>query len=179
MERVKNLVLAGKIPLDQAPPEMAQHPIMLIENYCNQKIAERRAKVLPVELGKTAQLTFQHVLLQIKIYRVKIPTYLYWDDTPDPPSGLSIESGHVFRQQGEKLCHPVELHLGASEDEDIESGYLMDSEHYDKIKYESSLVKRLMACEVKVAELYQFLLISTIKLYCIYVCFRLWRKCML
>ncbi|ERL93542.1 uncharacterized protein LOC109537474 isoform X1 [Dendroctonus ponderosae] len=133
MERVKNLVLAGKIPLDQAPPEMAQHPIMLIENYCNQKIAERRAK--------------------IKIYRVKIPTYLYWDDTPDPPSGLSIESGHVFRQQGEKLCHPVELHLGASQDEDIENGYLMGSEQYDNIKYESSLVKRLMACET-VEEMY-------------------------
>lgn len=45
MERVKNLVLVGKIPLDQAPPEMAHHPVMLIENHCNQLIAERRAKV--------------------------------------------------------------------------------------------------------------------------------------
>lgn len=45
MERVKNLVLVGKIPLDQAPAEMSDHPIMLIEEYCNQLIQERRAKV--------------------------------------------------------------------------------------------------------------------------------------
>lgn len=45
MERVKNLVLIGKIPINHAPPEMAQHPVMLIENHCNKLIAERRAKV--------------------------------------------------------------------------------------------------------------------------------------
>ncbi|KAL1491647.1 hypothetical protein ABEB36_012211 [Hypothenemus hampei] len=133
MDRVKNLVLTGKIPLSQAPPEMAQHPVMLIENYCNKLIAERRAK--------------------IKIYKVKIPTYLYWDDTPDPPSGLSIESGHIFRQQGEKLCHPIERHLEISEEEALENGYMMPQEDYDKIKYEESLVKQLMECET-VEEMY-------------------------
>lgn len=45
MERVKNLVLGGKIPLDQAPAEMSDHPIMLIEEHCNQVTKERRAKV--------------------------------------------------------------------------------------------------------------------------------------
>ncbi|KAI4466163.1 cuticle protein [Holotrichia oblita] len=45
MERVKNLVLIGKIPLEHAPPEMANHPVMLIEMYCNKLISERRAKV--------------------------------------------------------------------------------------------------------------------------------------
>lgn len=45
MERVKNLVLIGKIPMDKAPPEMAKHPVMLIEKYCNKVIAEKRAKV--------------------------------------------------------------------------------------------------------------------------------------
>ncbi|XP_030767828.1 uncharacterized protein LOC115891503 [Sitophilus oryzae] len=132
MERVKNLVLIGKIPLDQAPPEMARHPIMLIENYCNQLIAERRAK--------------------IKIYKVKIPTFLYWDDTPDPPSGLSIESGHIFRHQGEKLCHPVERHLGSTED-GTEPKYLLPEEEFDKLNYKNSLVKQLMACET-VEEMY-------------------------
>ncbi|CAH1129501.1 unnamed protein product [Ceutorhynchus assimilis] len=133
MERVKNLVLLGKIPLDQAPPEMARHPIMLIENYCNQLIAERRAKM--------------------RIYKSKIPTYLYWDDTPEPPSGLSIESGHVFRAPDERLCNPVQQHLEASEEDDISVGYMMSPEEYGKFKYESSLVKRLMACET-VEEMY-------------------------
>lgn len=44
-ERVKGLVLNGRIPLDNAPPEMAEHPITLIEVYCQKLIAERRAKV--------------------------------------------------------------------------------------------------------------------------------------
>ncbi|XP_066251256.1 uncharacterized protein [Euwallacea similis] len=128
MERVKNLVLVGKIPLDQAPQEMAHHPMMLIENYCNQLIAERRAK--------------------IKIYKVKIPTYLYWDDTPDPPSALSIESEQLFRQ-GEKFCRPLEI----TEDEDNKAGYVMPQEDYDRIKYESPLIKQLMICET-VEEMY-------------------------
>lgn len=86
--------------------------------------------------------------MQIKIYKVKIPTYLYWDDTPDPPSGLSIESGHVFRKQGEKLCHPVERHLEQTEDEDVEAGYMLLQEDYDKINFESPLIRQLMSCEV-------------------------------
>ncbi|XP_066142299.1 uncharacterized protein [Euwallacea fornicatus] len=128
MERVKNLVLVGKIPLDQAPPEMAHHPMMLIENYCNQLIAERRAK--------------------IKIYKVKIPTYLYWDDTPDPPSRLSIESEHLFRQV-EKFYKPLE----STDDENIEGGYVAPQKDYDRIRYESPLIKQLMICET-VEEMY-------------------------
>nr|XP_022911683.1 uncharacterized protein LOC111422698 [Onthophagus taurus] len=37
LERVKNLVLVGKIPLEKAPIEMANHPVMLIEKYFNPK----------------------------------------------------------------------------------------------------------------------------------------------
>lgn len=144
MERVKNLVLNGKIPLDQAPPEMERHPIMLIEKHCNRLIAERRAKVRAYSEKSVCWSLF----LQIKIYKVKIPTYLYWDDTPDPPSGLSIESGHVFRKQGEKLCHPVERHLKQTEDEDVAAGYMLLQEDYDKINFESPLIRQLMSCEV-------------------------------
>ncbi|KAJ8969683.1 hypothetical protein NQ317_006652 [Molorchus minor] len=128
MARVKNLVLSGKIPLSQAPPEMAEHPVMLIENYCNLLIAERRAK--------------------IKIPRVKIPTYLYLDDTPDPPSGLSIEKGHIFRKQGDKMCIPVTTYLQSTEEEDIERGYMMTDEEYEQLRYIDPLVKELISCEV-------------------------------
>lgn len=128
MERVKNLVLAGKIPIDNAPPEMANHPIMLIEMYCRKLIAERRAK--------------------IKVPKVQIPTNLYWDDTPDPPSGLSIEKGHVFRKDKAKLCTPPDHFLSTTDEEDIESGYMFTDEEYDKLKYESPLIKELRSCQV-------------------------------
>lgn len=44
-EREKILVLTGKIPMEDAPPEMSGHPVLLINAYCDKLIAERRAKV--------------------------------------------------------------------------------------------------------------------------------------
>lgn len=133
MERVKNLVLIGKIPMDQAPPEMADHPVMLIEQYCNKLIAERRAKM--------------------KVLKVHIPRYLYYDDTPDPPSGLSIEKGHVFREPGERLCTPPEHYVFIPDEEDVENGYMFTAEAYDYLKYEDPLIKQLKACET-IEEMY-------------------------
>lgn len=133
MERVKNLVLIGKIPLENAPPEMANHPVMLIEMYCNKLIAERRAK--------------------IKVQKIHIPNYLYWDDTPDPPSGLCIEKGHVFRKNDQSLCTPPERFLIATEEEEIENRYMFSSDDFENMKYEDPLIKDLKDCET-VEEMY-------------------------
>lgn len=81
---------------------------------------------------------------------MKIPIYLYWDDTPDPPSGLSIERGHVFRKQGERMCVPYDEYLQSSEEEDIQRGYMLSPEEFDQIKYENPMVKDLMNCEVRI-----------------------------
>nr|CAI5836439.1 unnamed protein product [Callosobruchus analis] len=145
LERVKNLVLIGKIPFSQAPAEMANHPVMLIEKYCNKLIAERRAK--------------------IKVYKVKIPTYLYSDDTPDPESGLAIEKGHVFSPPSVKLCQPYERFLPPEPVEDEEGvvaegeepevdEYMIDQEKFDLMYYEDPLVKQLKSCET-IEELYE------------------------
>ncbi|XP_044267488.1 uncharacterized protein LOC123013168 isoform X2 [Tribolium madens] len=183
MERVKNLVLSGRIPLHQAPESMADHPIMMIERHCKKLIAARRAK--------------------IKIPKVHIPTHLYSDDTPDPPSGLSIENGHIFRKPYEKLCNPVSRFLpveefpfydfedsdneeeedeeegegeiddtvqkivggeaafggiGAEgieeeEEEEVTDAYMFTRAEYDRLKYESPLIKQLRRCQT-VEELY-------------------------
>ncbi|XP_057666175.1 uncharacterized protein LOC130899968 isoform X1 [Diorhabda carinulata] len=132
LERVKNLVLNGTIPLSQAPPEMADHPVMLIDAICNKLIAERRAK--------------------IKIPKVKIPTFLYWDDTPDPESGLTIQKGHVFRGPEERLCLSADRFLNYSEEH--EEKYSLPQEEYDKIIYINPLVRRLLECE-SVEEIYE------------------------
>jgi hypothetical protein len=124
-ERVKNLVLSGKIPLEQAPPEMANHPVMLIDQTCKKILAERRAKTM-------------------KVY---IPRYLYCDDTPDPPSGLSIELGHVLRKDNNCLCVPPDIFLAQEESECIADGYMMPDKEYEKYKYESYSIKELEACQ--------------------------------
>lgn len=167
LERVKNLVLTGRIPLSQAPENMADHPIMIIEKHCRRLIARRRAK--------------------IKILKVHIPTHLYSDDTPDPPSGLSIENGHVFRKPTERVCVPVNHFLPhdhlpfyltpedlieaeqetdekeetrsetsdlmlpkeqevEEEVEEIIDEYMFTSGEYNKLKYEKPLVKELRKC---------------------------------
>lgn len=75
---------------------------------------------------------------------------MYWDDTPDPESGLSIEKGHVFRNQGDKLCLPTDKYLQSTDEEELEQGYMMPEEEYRKYKYEDPLVMQLMNCEVKI-----------------------------
>jgi hypothetical protein len=59
MERVKNLVLSGRIPLHEAPESMADHPIMMIERHCKRLIAARRAKVKEMEM----KIVFKKYLL--------------------------------------------------------------------------------------------------------------------
>lgn len=89
------------------------------------------------------------LLSKIKIPKVKIPTYIYWDDTPDPPSGLSIEKGHVFRKQQERLCTPPERFFSVGDEEEVESGYMFTEEEFERLRYESELVKELRQCEVR------------------------------
>lgn len=42
LERVKTLVLDGKIPINKAPTEMSSHPIMFLESYIAVKERKRR-----------------------------------------------------------------------------------------------------------------------------------------
>lgn len=81
--------------------------------------------------------------------KVCIPMYMYEDDTPDPPYGLSIEDGHVLRNEDERTCTPPEVHLAITEEEEIENGYMFLPEDYErKQKYESPLIKELSEVEV-------------------------------
>ncbi|KAK5646533.1 hypothetical protein RI129_004997 [Pyrocoelia pectoralis] len=134
MERVKNLVLIGRIPLDEAPPEMVDHPVRLIEMYCRKLIAERRAK--------------------IKIHKGFIPKHMYVDDTPDPPSGLSIEEGHRFRCKNERLCHPPASVLSVSDKDDVKRGFMFTNENYVKLNLEDSIIRELRNSQT-VEEMYR------------------------
>lgn len=117
--------------------------------------------------------------VQIKIPKVHIPTHIYSDDTPDPPSGLSIENGHVFRKPHERLCNPVSRFLPPDEyfdqepeaeaeeeaepttevvpegteiveeeDDECMDDYMFTRAEYNRLKYESPLIKQLKRCQV-------------------------------
>lgn len=75
-----------------------------------------------------------------------IPTFLYWDDTPDIETGLKIGTGHVFRKEGEKLCLGPETFQNYTEED--EATYSLPDEEYDKLVYEDPLVKELLNCNV-------------------------------
>ncbi|KAL3282777.1 hypothetical protein HHI36_005944 [Cryptolaemus montrouzieri] len=134
MERVKNLVLTGKVPFANAPPEMYDHPVMVIERYCQKLIAERRAK--------------------IKVPKVNIPNHLYWDDTIDPPSGLTIEKGHMFRDSMDRICIPPDRFLEVDDDNDIEYGYMLTNAEFETLRYEDPKIKELKECQT-VEDLYR------------------------
>lgn len=71
--RIKNLVLTGKIPFENAPESMSRHVLLFMEKLSNELISRRRAGY--------------------KILKPKIPSFLYWDDTPELPSKISVERG--------------------------------------------------------------------------------------
>lgn len=81
--------------------------------------------------------------------KVQIPRFLYWDDTPDPPSGLSIEKGHVFRKAHERLCQCPDRFLSVSDEDEIEAGYMFAQDEFEKLKFENENVLELKNCEVK------------------------------
>lgn len=95
------------------------------------------------------EILIYFTIFQIKIAKVKIPTQLYYDDTPDPESGLTIEKGHAFRSHEERMCIQHEKFLEPTEEEEIEKGYMMTKEELESIKYEDPLVKKLFSCEVR------------------------------
>lgn len=141
MKRVKDLVLNGKVPITSAPAEMSDHPIIVIERICRRLIAERRAK--------------------IKVPKVNIPNHLYWDDTMDPPGGLSIEKGHVFRKDAGdadapnlRVCNPPDRFLMVSDEDDIDAGYMLEQSKYEGLRYKDPNVKKIDQCE-SIDELYQ------------------------
>lgn len=134
LQEIENLVLMGKIPLEEAPPEMDRHHIVLIEKYCRKVIAERRAK--------------------IKIPKVIIPHEHYYDDTPDREShGVTIEDKHPFRNDKPKLCLPHKQFLEPTEDEEIAKGYMMTKEELERVKCADPLVKKWVSCKT-IEEMY-------------------------
>ncbi|VEN52519.1 unnamed protein product [Callosobruchus maculatus] len=136
LDRVKNLVLIGKIPIHQAPPEMSDHPVMLIEKYCNAVNAQKKSK--------------------IKVCKVKEPPYPDLDEAPNPDSKLSMDEDHELPPTHVKLCTAYEKFLGSMEDseEPEQEEYIIDKEQLDVIRYEDPLLKQLRDCET-VEELYE------------------------
>lgn len=62
---------------------------------------------------------------------------------------MTIEKGHAFRTQEEKICVPHEMFLEPTEEEEISKGYMMTKEEFEEIKYEDPLVKKLFQCQVR------------------------------
>ena len=88
-------------------------------------------------------------MLQMKKQKIFIPNHLYWDDTPDPHAGLYIERGHVFRDAKSNLCTSPDKFVAATDEEDVENGYMFLEEDFELMKYEDPLIEDLKDAEVK------------------------------
>ncbi|CAH0560057.1 unnamed protein product [Brassicogethes aeneus] len=129
-KRAKHLILTGQLPFSQAPEEMNDHIVIILENYCNELIEKRRA--------------------HYNLIKPKIPTYLYWDDTPDPPFRLSIEVGHKFRSKEECLCKDIDHFLY----EDL-TDYMFDEQELKRLKYADINIRKLAHLTI-VSQIYDF-----------------------
>nr|CAD7447304.1 unnamed protein product [Timema bartmani] len=129
VEREKRLILQGKIPMEEAPKELADHPVLLISQI-TKKIAEERS--------------------------IKKKTVLTSPNFYPSPATLSEDEereGAIIMQE-RVVEGDLSLEDKLEEVEDPERKYMLTPEQYEKLKYESPLIKQLRNVET-VVELYK------------------------
>ncbi|CAG2059227.1 unnamed protein product, partial [Timema podura] len=136
VEREKRLILQGKIPMEEAPKELADHPVLLISQI-TKKIAEERS--------------------------IKKKTVLTSPNFYPSPATLSEDEereGAIIMQ--ERMAEgDLSLEDKLEEVEDPERKYMLTPEQYEKLKYESPLIKQLRNVEVSADQQDEYRAVST------------------
>ncbi|XP_025832209.1 uncharacterized protein LOC108742416 [Agrilus planipennis] len=133
LERIKGLVLVGIIPTSHAPSQMANHPVVVIEQYCNKLVKGKRKK--------------------IKKPSALIPQNLYYDEIPDLPFENSTEKAHALNSTTE-LCLCPFAFLESTDNDAFDNDMVLPQGEYDRLKYESDELKHLRRCKT-VEEMYR------------------------
>ncbi|XP_067002327.1 uncharacterized protein [Anabrus simplex] len=140
-EREKQLILDGKLPLECAGKELANHPVFKISKITSQIIEKRRSK--------------------FKVKKLSIPYYPLEEGEAEGEIGWKEAAAvagegsmtHVDEVPEEQEV-PSEPTSESRIQEDVAKGYLFPQEVFERLKYESPLIKELRQLET-VDELYK------------------------
>ncbi|CAH2066299.1 unnamed protein product, partial [Iphiclides podalirius] len=124
MERLKRLILVGKTPLKECPPELLQHPVFVFWRMVNREVA-RASK-------KRADAYYRKLKASQKLEQVI-------GEEAEPEEG-DEENFKLTPEQLLKKCHEELEELKTA---DIEKGVRFTDEQFAQLKYETSDIKTL------------------------------------
>lgn len=125
VEREKILILEGKIPVEEASKELMEHPVFKISQLTKKIIEEKRAKMRPPP--------------------PIMSSYYYGNLDEDGQVGAGESAAVLGITAGRRgSVDGVEETDDCFVDQDeVSQGFMFTQEMYDKLKYESPLVREL------------------------------------
>ncbi|XP_048486030.1 titin homolog [Plutella xylostella] len=124
MERLKRLILVGKTPLKECPPELFYHPVFVFWRMVNREVArasKKRAEAYLKKLKATQKI--EHA----------------FDESSE---GVGEEETAEFLTD-EQILKNCQDEVEAQRLVDIENGFRFNEEEYAQLKYETSEIKTL------------------------------------
>ncbi|XP_060806558.1 uncharacterized protein LOC106143019 [Amyelois transitella] len=134
MERLKRLILVGKTPLKECPPELFHHPVFVFWRMVNREVArasKKRADAYYRKL-KASQKADQSLEEET-------------ENVPDEEEGEQLSSEQLLAKCREELEEQKQA--------DVEKGVRFTDEQFNLLKYETNDVKTLKSLTT-VEELY-------------------------
>ncbi|XP_012274927.1 uncharacterized protein LOC105696782 [Orussus abietinus] len=136
--RTKKMILNRLIPVQEAPPEIKKYPLFQLYLYCDAIIEERRRKRQPKKTKITKSL-----------YNLLYP------EEKDEEGEEEDKDEEIYMRKvyvnGEPQLIPMSPQEVADlkktqETKDIDDGYTLSPEEYDRLRYETDSVKELREC---------------------------------
>jgi len=139
-EREKKLVVEGRIPLEDGPPELAQHPMFIVKEEVQRIIDEKRAKK-EARRKKQKIPPFNYKLLSHMVSRGHVRSI-------SEVSVLSGATADLDMLQNQRQVAEAKLM------EDLEAGVILPDELYSVLKYTPDIIKEMMSADT-VEEMYR------------------------
>ncbi|RVE53313.1 hypothetical protein evm_002146 [Chilo suppressalis] len=124
MERLKRLILVGKTPLKECPPELFHHPVFVFWRMVNREVARASKK-------------------RADAYYRKLKASQRFDQSLDEESESEVVEEESEQLTSEQLLARCQQELEEQKQLDIERGVRFTDEQFSQLKYETNDVKTL------------------------------------
>ncbi|CAH2988548.1 unnamed protein product [Chilo suppressalis] len=124
MERLKRLILVGKTPLKECPPELFHHPVFVFWRMVNREVARASKK-------------------RADAYYRKLKASQRFDQSLDEESESEVVEEESEQLTSEQLLARCQQELEEQKQLDIERGVRFTDEQFSQLKYETNDVKML------------------------------------
>ncbi|CAG9784590.1 unnamed protein product [Diatraea saccharalis] len=124
MERLKRLILVGKTPLKECPPELFNHPVFVFWRMVNREVARASKK-------------------RADAYYRKLKASQRFDQSLDGESETEVIEEEAEQLTSEQLLSRCHQELEEQKQLDIERGVRFTDEQFAQLKYETHDVKTL------------------------------------